>query len=118
MRNQYLSASRGSDSGWSNAFMSEAGRDADELEEEDKLPDVEMPPERSALEIEKEQMKASRLLNMVRRLDKKKRRKRKKKEEKGRKRKKKKKKKKKKEKKKKKKRKKREKQKVTRRRGN
>ena len=79
MRNQYLSASRGSDSGWSNAFMSEAGRDADELEEEDKLPDVEMPPERSALEIEKEQMKASRLLNMVRRLDKKKRRKRKKK---------------------------------------
>ena len=83
MRNEYMLGSRQSDSNWSNAFESDVAREADELEEEDVLPDVEHPPAMSALEIEKEEMKATNLLNMVRRLQTSKGRKRRKGRDKG-----------------------------------
>ena len=60
----YDNESRGTESGWSNAFESEMGRDADELEEEDTLPEVELPQEQTALEIEKTEQRAHNLLNM------------------------------------------------------
>ena len=71
----YDNESRGTESGWSNAFESEMGRDADELEEEDTLPEVELPQEQTALEIEKTEQRAHNLLNLVRRLKVNKRRK-------------------------------------------
>ena len=74
----YHGESRQSQGGWSNAFGSDDGREADELEEEDTLPQVQMPPQMSDLEIAKEEQRADQLLNLVRRLDEKKLKKRKK----------------------------------------
>merc|ERR1712166_708050 len=74
----YHGESRQSQGGWSNAFGSDDGREADKLEEEDTLPQVQMPPQMSDLEIAKEEQRADQLLNLVRRLDEKKLKKRKK----------------------------------------